>query len=166
MTYGARLSDDRVYRYELTREWNRSGETCVFIGLNPSTADEQKDDPTIRKCIGFARRWGCERLVMLNLFAYRATDPRHMRRFDRPIGPDNDAVIDGYALFGSAPRLFIAAWGRHGTFQGRDAAVCERICQYRTIMCLGRNNDGTPEHPLYVPYDRPMSIYRGKGRKP
>jgi len=86
---GATFSTDRVYRYALWRVWDAALPSFVVIGLNPSTADETENDPTIRRCIGFAKREGCGGLVMLNLFAVRATDPRVMMAHPEPIGPDN-----------------------------------------------------------------------------
>ena len=97
------------WRYRLTRQWN-SGPQVVFIGLNPSTADAMLDDPTIRRCMDFARRWGFHGLTMINAFAFRSTDPRQLLATPDPIGPQNNRIIRNTCR--NAP-LIIAAWGNH-----------------------------------------------------
>lgn len=139
------LSPCRTYRYSLTREWG-SGLAVLFIGLNPSTADETMDDPTIRRCISFVREWGYARLHMANLFAFRATDPRDMKNASDPIGPENDRHLEALA---NDSILTIAAWGVHGTFCGRADAVL-RMGLPR-LHYLRRTKDGHPGHPLYLP---------------
>lgn len=147
------FSPDRKYRYTLWREWadlfgsKREG-IVMFIGLNPSTADESLDDPTIRKCMGFARQWGYQGMCMTNLFAYRATDPREMRRQADPVGAENNQFLIDVA---KEAGVIVAAWGKHGAFMDRAAAV-RTLLAFRKIHCLRRNADGSPEHPLYVPY--------------
>ena len=150
MRRSANFSECRGYRYSLWRDWSGKPEVefepyVAFIGLNPSTADETVDDPTIRRCIGFARSWGFGRLVMLNLFAIRATDPRNMLAAREPIGPRNDEVIRNLT-----PRaaLLIAAWGTKGAHLSRDRDVA-RITM-RALACLGVTKGGHPRHPLYV----------------
>ncbi len=118
-----------------------------MIGLNPSTADETKDDPTIRKCVGFAKRWGYGALCMTNLFAFRATQPKNMRGDGRPIGNDNDRWLAACARDAG---IIVAAWGVNGAFMGRDEEV-KKILD--NLMCLRKTKDGYPEHPLYVPYE-------------
>lgn len=122
----------------------------MVIGLNPSTADETKDDPTIRKCIGFAKIHGFEALCMTNLFAFRATDPRDMRKEPDPIGPENDARLSECAKDAG---MVLAAWGKHGEHMGRAAAV---MSMFPNLVCLGTNLDGSPRHPLYVPYEQKL----------
>ena len=139
------LSPDRVYRYALWRVIDPQNPLyTLFIGLNPSTADETLDDPTIRRCQRFAQEWGSGALCMVNLFAFRATDPETMKRATDPIGPENDAYL--FRLIKGASEV-IAAWGNHGTFKGRDREVNERFGPFR---CLGINGNGTPKHPLYL----------------
>ena len=148
----AYLSDDRVYRYSLTRDIAPlDGEgTVTFIGLNPSTADETADDPTIRRCIGFARRWGFARLKMLNLYAYRATDPRDLYAVDdyppyaTQIGPENDCVI---AKVVGGSDLVVCAWGAGSRSPNREGQVLDLIA---APHCLGLTKEGQPRHPLYV----------------
>jgi hypothetical protein len=152
MDTGAIFSHDRIYRYMLWREWDVKLPTCTFIGLNPSTADETIDDPTIRRCIGFAREWGYGRMQMLNLFAYRATDPLVMRLADDPIGPDNDRwLVEATRVSG----LTVAAWGMHGVYRGRQQQVAELLRANRAgrvgaVQCLGTTKSGCPRHPLYL----------------
>lgn len=145
MSDGAVFSPDRVYRYELHRHWD-SGPLVAFIGLNPSTADETVNDPTIRRCIRFARDWGYGGLVMLNLFAYRATDPRQLRTVADPIGPENDRhLIAATADCG----LIVAAWGAGGGYLNRAAQVTELLPW--ALQALGETASGEPRHPLYMP---------------
>jgi hypothetical protein len=147
------FSSCRLYRYTLWRDWSKDmlfgpvmDGYVMWIGLNPSTADERKDDPTIRKCIGFSKRLGYGRMVMTNLFAFRSTDPRKMKKWPKPIGDDNDRWLSECA--GGAQRI-IAAWGNHGRFLGRDLEVVKLIYGLESLRLTG---DGCPEHPLYVPY--------------
>lgn len=138
------------YRYTLFRNYLVGEGTCLFIMLNPSTADVSHDDPTVRRCQGFARKWGYGRLEVVNLFAARATDPSEMKKMDNPIGIDNDAAIVD-AVQDAA--LVICAWGNHGTHLKRDAYVMDLIRQHCQPKCLGKNSTGTPKHPLYVAGD-------------
>lgn len=137
------LSPCRLYRYELWRRWSDAA-ACVFVGLNPSTADETNDDPTIRKCVGYAKRWGYGSLCMVNLFAFRATLPKDMLAADDPIGPDNDATLKRLAADAG---IVIAAWGNDGGHLGRDKAVMAMLPE---LHCLKQNKDGSPAHPLYL----------------
>lgn len=146
--HGAAFSDCRVYRYALWRLWG-AGPYAAFIGLNPSTADEAKDDPTIRRCIRFARDWGCKGLYMLNIFAFCATDPKAMKAAVDPIGPGNDQALLRYCS-DPATRIIVAAWGEHGKHVQRGAAVQNILRGFR-LKCLGKNQSGAPKHPLYVP---------------
>jgi hypothetical protein len=151
------LSDDRVYRYVLWREWDMTNDNYLMvIGLNPSTADETLDDPTIRKCVGFAKRWGFGALCMTNLFAFRATNPRVMMGNPKPIGEENDRWI---AVCAREAGRIIAAWGVNGEFLSRDEEVLKLI---DGVECLRRTKHGFPEHPLYVPYDTKPQEYSGR----
>jgi len=149
---GALFSQDRVYRYALWRVWNDALPSFVVIGLNPSTADESVDDPTIRRCVGFAKREGCGRLVMLNLFAIRATNPRVMRRHAEPVGPKNDHAIRHFTNRADVLHV-VAAWGAHGSHRGRDAEVRALVSDMRSF---GITKSGQPKHPLYLPADAPL----------
>lgn len=153
------FSPCRSYRYVLTREWDAALPSMIVIGLNPSTADETQDDPTIRRCIGFARREGCGTLVMLNLFAFRATNPKHLSAHLAPqgniVGPLNDQTFDEYAK-DPKTKLVIAAWGNHRLAVMRAQAAVRR---FPNLRCLGRTQSAAPRHPLYVKADRPLEAY-------
>lgn len=139
----------RTYRYQLWRHIGQSHRRVCWIMLNPSTADEAQDDPTIRRCIGFGRAWGFGSLVVVNLFALRSTDPRALRGHADPVGPDNDRAIVASARDAS---LVVAAWGVHGALGGRDAHVAELLASVRVdVHCLAMTKSGAPVHPLYQP---------------
>ena len=142
----ANFSPCRTYRYALWRRWGR-GDYAMFIGLNPSTADEKSDDPTIRRCVGFAKSWGYGALCMANLFAYRATDPTEMKRAIDPIGVENDFRLIELAK-GAA--VVVAAWGTHGEHKRRDQSVRLLV---PNLQYLRLTKDGHPSHPLYLPAD-------------
>lgn len=146
------FSDCRAYRYTLWREWDLFiSDYALFIGLNPSTADEIKDDPTIRRCIGFCKSWGLGALCMANLFAYRATLPADMMAAEEPVGADNDSRLVEIAR---GAKIVIAAWGADGGHLGRDAAVSRLLDDAGiAIHCLGTTKQGQPRHPLYVKGD-------------
>ena len=143
----ATLSPCGHYRYWLERRWDERLDYVNFVMLNPSTADAEIDDPTIRKCIGFAKRWGYGGLHVVNLFALRSTDPDALYSHADPIGPDNEAFIDAGRL--SAPKT-IVAWGKHGKIHGRAEKLLPKL---GPVFALMLNADGSPRHPLYVPYD-------------
>ena len=142
------LSECRAYRYALWRKLREGGNYVNFIGLNPSTADEFRDDHTIRRCVGFARRWGFDAICMTNLFAFRATDPMVMKTVIEPVGIDNDKWLLEIAESAS---LVVAAWGTHGRYLDRDARVKE-LLRHR-LFCLGKTNNGFPLHPARLPND-------------
>ena len=144
----AAFSPCRRYRYALWRSWDDGLPRVMFVGLNPSTADESTDDPTLRRCMRFARDWGYGGVCTANLFALRATDPKLMLSVDEPIGPDNDTWLQRLA---SEAALVIAAWGNHGAHLGRSRAV--RVLLPR-LHCLAVNRSGEPAHPLYQPASR------------
>lgn len=145
MKTDAKLSDCRTYRYALWRTWDESKPYAMFIGLNPSTADETEDDPTIRRCIAFAKDWGYGGLCMGNLFAFRATKPGDMMLVQDPVGPDNDRWLQNLA--GNAG-VIVAAWGNGGSYRGRSKEI---LSMFQNLMCLKQNQSGEPVHPLYQP---------------
>lgn len=162
------FSPCRRYRYTLWREWSMSyglplsGSNPIplrgssgfvqFIGLNPSTADEVQDDPTIRRCVGFAKEWGFSAMCMTNAFAFRATDPKAMLSDPHPndvagrttLYSPNDHWITTIAREAG---LIVAAWGKYGNHLGRGDEIRHLISN---LHCLGVNSDGTPKHPLYL----------------
>ena len=153
MNTGANFSPDGIYRYSLWRIWGEDNDPhLIVIGLNPSTADATEDDPTIRRCIGFAKREQLAGLVMLNLFALRATDPKIMLAHADPIGPQTDSVIRINCRTDSRD-IIIAAWGTHGSHRGRGKQVADLIPNLR---CFGKTKDGHPKHPLYLRADTPI----------
>lgn len=144
------ISDDGLYRYELRRGWLEGDKGIVaFCMLNPSTADERRDDPTIRRCIGFAKRWGFRGIIAVNLFAFRASEPNLLRKAADPIGPENDRYITRAAR---ESNLFICAWGLHGALRERDREVLSRLLNTTKLCCLGTTAGGYPRHPLLLRY--------------
>ena len=146
-TSDAVLSGCGRYRYRLTRTWDPCRPRATFIMLNPSTADAADDDPTIRRCTSYARSWGLGGLTVVNLYAYRATDPADLWKVEDPVGPDNDdhlrAVLTTATAVG-AP--VVAAWGAN--------ARCDRVAAVMgfagAVTALGLTKSGQPRHPLYL----------------
>jgi hypothetical protein len=143
---GASFSVDRVYRYSLWRYWDDSLLVAAFVMLNPSTADEVDLDPTVRRCVGYARSWKCGGLIVGNIFALRSTDPKQLYRVEDPVGPSNDLFLRGLQEFVD---ITIFGWGTRGRLNGRGRAV-DRLFGYREgVFCLGTTRWGEPIHPLY-----------------
>lgn len=148
MRMGATIDPSNRYRYALQREWDPDAPRVAFVMLNPSTADATQDDPTIRRCIGFARSWGYGALEVVNLFAYRTTDPEALRRVPDPVGPENDRYI---LRARHRARETLVAWGNRGVLLGRDRAVLRLLLRGKgAVRCLGLTQAGHPRHPLYV----------------
>jgi hypothetical protein len=146
----AELSACRKYRYALTRRWG-DGPQVLFVMLNPSTADEVDDDPTIGRCIGFAKSWGFGSLAVGNLFAFRTPSPSLLLQTTDPVGVDNDHWL---GKLQASAELTVAAWGNHGSFHGRGKAVARTLASPHVLRL---NGTGEPAHPLYIPADtRPM----------
>jgi len=145
---GAEISDCGLYRYRLWREWG-PGPSVLWIMLNPSTADAEQDDPTIRRCRAFSKNWGCGRMEIVNLFALRAACPRDLLKSPDPVGPRNDEVLIRAALHDHAERLTVAAWGVFGNIHDRAQEVLD-LLSVAPMYCLGHTRDGYPKHPLYV----------------
>jgi len=155
MTKQTIFSPCRTYRYALWREWIGGEGYAMFVGLNPSTADETQDDPTIRRCIAFAKDWGYAALCMTNLFAFRATEPAKMKAAADPIGPENDFHLMRLAKDAG---VIVAAWGAHGTYRGRATEMMAMLrslqapgTEGKRLHCLRLTKDGHPGHPLYLP---------------
>lgn len=168
---GATISPCGKYRYLLWREWRGTHarenwdwlgavdgagqelgapKACVFIMLNPSTADGTLDDPTIRRCVRFAAALKYEKLVVVNLFAYRTSSPKELLALshsDDPVGVGNqDAIYWATARAG----LVVCAWGAHGGYLGQNETVLGWVSSNPTLRCLGKTKDGHPKHPLYL----------------
>lgn len=150
-TRGATFSPCRAYRYQLWRTWSRR-RPVVFLMLNPSTADAQKNDPTVERCERRARAMGAGGVIVVNIFALRSTDPAALYRVADPVGPDNDeSIVHGCTAW--RPRAVICAWGKHGNLHRRGASVLAMLRAHGVRpLCLALNGDGTPKHPLYVAY--------------
>jgi hypothetical protein len=158
------ISESGEYRYRLTRPSEvlspeRGG--ALFVMLNPSTADAELDDPTIRRCRGFARTWGCAGLAVANLYALRSTDPAALWWHLDPVGPENDQHLAALAReFGDV----VCAWGAN--------AKPERVSAFLALVreagartwCLGVTKSGAPRHPLYVRGDQPLVEFKPEGR--
>jgi len=155
-TRTAKLSENGVYRHLLVWEWDvENRKSACFIMLNPSTADATKDDPTIRKCIKFARAWGCGRLLVVNLFDVRATKPWFMKKHPEPVSDVNDSyvLLMAQKAFHNGG-LVVCAWGMHGTHQDRNKTVLDMLTGAGiTLHALRLSNSGQPYHPLYQPDD-------------
>lgn len=151
---GVWFSPCETYRYMLWRKWGE-GPRCLFVMLNPSTADGTKDDPTIRRCVGFARAWGFDGIEVANIFALRSPNPEDLYGgFVDPIGPENDSHIMSAAA--GAGRV-VCAWGNHGRLAGRGATVLAMMLAAGVepwcfkLTKSTRTKPGQPEHPLYQP---------------
>jgi len=143
--FGADFSSDRLYRYGLYRVWDKTRKPAMVIGLNPSTADERLNDPTVRRCLRFARDLGSGGLIMTNAFAFRATSPRVLKSINDPVGPDNDAWL---LKLSQRAGLAIAAWGNHGAINGRGKQIRLLL---PSLHHFGLTSSGEPKHPLYLP---------------
>ncbi|MDO6730325.1 DUF1643 domain-containing protein [Marinovum sp. 2_MG-2023] len=143
-------SDCGLYRYRLRRSWDVTAGQVAFVMLNPSTANEKVNDPTIARCERRARLLGYGGLDVVNLFAFRATDPKDLRAAPEPIGPENDQFLaDAFA----AADIVLAAWGVHGRLHDRDSAVLPLLnVASGKLFTLGLTRHGLPRHPLYVSY--------------
>lgn len=157
---GAIISACGAYRYHLWRRWDDSLPTMVWIMLNPSTADAIKDDPTIRKCIGFAKREGCGGISVRNVFALRATDPAELLKHPDPFGPENEQHLLA-ARSVSTMTILVLGWGAkvakrlHHYYQ--RAAACLTL---QSPNCFGTTKDGDPRHPLYLKGDAPLTPWK------
>lgn len=158
MKTGAIFSKDRKYRYVLTRIWSNKSEEdakmVTFIGFNPSTADENENDPTITRCINFAKSWGYDGLYMINLFAYVSTSPDELNNDNiDPIGNENDKFIAKYT---KKAYKVVCVWGNNGSFKNRSKEVLSKLNEK---YCLVLNKTGEPRHPLYVAADTKLTAF-------
>ncbi|WP_395623384.1 DUF1643 domain-containing protein [Sphingomonas daechungensis] len=158
---GAKISPCCRYRYTLTRRWGE-GFTQVFCMLNPSTADAELDDPTIRRCIGFAKREGAGGLHVVNLFAFRATDPTDIPDHITAFGPENyEALAEAGAISAMTGKPIILGWGNHGGRYGADKTAIEIFRSAGAPMAFFTwTKEGQPKHPLYVKGDTVLEMLR------
>ena len=150
-TSGATFSDDRRYRYLLWRTWDNKRPKVAFCMLNPSTADALHNDPTVERCERRAHDWKYGGLIVVNLFALRSTDPNALYAANDPAGPEN---FDAIVLALKASTMFVCGWGNHGKHLNMGETVLRRIHEFYPgrAHALRLNSDGSPAHPLYLPY--------------
>ena len=150
-------SDCELYRYSLTRVWDPAGTKVAFVMLNPSTATEVQNDPSVERCECRARTLGFGGFRVTNIFAWRDTDPRNMRAAKSPIGPKNDVIIQESCTWADQ---VIAAWGNHGAYLNRGAQVTELLrSSSKPLLHLGLSKQGHPKHPLYISYTQNPKIW-------
>ena len=145
------ISPCGLYRYDLVRDLGGVADPrrVLFVMLNPSTADAAAADPTMTRCRNYARYWDYDGMAIVNLFAFRATEPRLLKSAADPVGPDNDAAIRAWL---ARPVDVVCAWGTGGDFRGRDRAVLDLIAAAgRPALVLRLSKQGRPCHPLYLP---------------
>ena len=143
------FSPCRTWRYTLERYWDEELPRFLFVLLNPSTADEKRDDPTNRRAINFVKRWGGGSCIFVNLFAFRTPLPAEMKKAADPIGPENDSYILAQAQMASK---IICGWGTHGEWKNRGRDVM-RLLEGFDRYTLGLTKRGHPKHPLYLRAD-------------
>jgi hypothetical protein len=160
------ISEDGLYRYRLSRSWLGVGGAVLFVCLNPSTADAATDDATVRRMMGFARAWGHRELLVGNLFAYRATDPRELRKLKDPIGPENAERI--VAAWGAdwMIRQGSSMYARSRELRSWPRRVWELLSEHGTVECLGETRHGHPRHPLRLAGDTPLEPLANGHYKP
>lgn len=151
----AGFSRCKSYRYWLSREFIQGSGHCVFIGLNPSTGDADSDDPTIRRCMGFAADWGYRHLSVVNLFAYRTPSPAVLKSSENPEGAGNRAALRKSLRNADC---IIAAWGSHGTYQNQATKLAQIWAEY-PLQCFGQTKNSQPVHPLYQRADAVIGPY-------
>lgn len=153
----AHISDCGLYRYQLIRQWGPPP-LLPFVMLNPSTADAMVDDPTIRRCIGFAKREGAGGIIVVNLYGLRATDPAELKKTKDPFGPDNRPNIQTVGLMAVATNMpVICAWGTNGWLKSANRDTIHLLQNTGArLTCLGKTKAGDPKHPLYIRSDQPL----------
>lgn len=150
-------SDCEQYRYALTRIWDETGSRVHFVMLNPSTATEVQNDPTVERCERRARALGHGAFRVTNIFAWRDTDPSKMRQALDPVGPDNDAAILAGVEWAD---VTLCAWGTHGAHLNRGTMVADMLrAQGKPLLHLGLTKDGHPKHPLYISYKQQPQLW-------
>jgi len=153
----AHISPCGVYRYSLERIWSGAMPQMVFVMLNPSTADADLDDPTIRRCMGLARREAFGGIFVVNLYAFRATNPKELQRVSFPHGGDNADWLD--RALARRDRPVVCAWGANADHDtARNFVIAAKGFGTR-LTCLGKTKGGAPRHPLYVRADQPLEAF-------
>ena len=155
----AEISPCGQYRYRLGRQWDKRLPVCLWVMLNPSTADASIDDRTIKRCVDYSVRWGHGGILVGNLFGWRATNRHELRQVEDPVGPENDRHLR--AMLAEAG-LVVCAWGTDGSYRGRDTEVMEMLNGRGHALVVLRG--GNPGHPLYLPPTaRPIPYPGGNG---
>lgn len=153
----ARISDCGKYRYLLRRTWDHSKPRPLIVMLNPSTADAETDDATIRSCVRLSKGLGYGSFEVVNLFAFRATDPAELQRTTDPVGPRNDDIIEAAIL---RCDIALCAWGAHPMAGNRANSVRALLRNHRpAVFCLGKTKSGAPKHPLYIKSGTPVETF-------
>ncbi len=153
MTKGAIIEGN--YRYRLWRIWDKTKQVMVWIMLNPSTADAEEDDPTIRRCMGFARSNGCGSINVVNLYAYRTTDPKELLKVQDPIGPENDHWLS--VTCAQYNIKVVCGWGNFEVDNKRANVVMQERKKFDSLYRFGpTTKSGQPRHPLYLKRDLPL----------
>lgn len=148
------LSDCQQHRYLLSRRW-AYGKALYFVMLNPSTADASQDDPTIRRCVGFARTLGFGAIMVSNLYSFRATDPKDLKRHGYPTGGDeNDSFLKAAGILATHGETVVAAWGAHA--RADRVEECMQWEGWDRFQCLGLTSKGQPRHPLMLAGSTPL----------
>lgn len=155
----AYFSPCRTWRYFLHRIWDPEKQLLLVIGLNPSTADETKNDPTVTRCVNHARTWGYGGLIMMNAFAIRGTDPAVLKKVGDPVGPENDYWLRVMSQDINVGRILVC-WGNHGLKFDRQKKVLSVLDYAREeLKCFGYTKEGAPKHPLYLKQDTPLRAW-------
>lgn len=159
MRKDALISPCGLYRYWLKRHWEDDLVGLPVIMLNPSTADAEIDDPTIKRCMEFARREGYGGITVLNVFALRATNPEELKKVNDPNGPDNNDWLKrmmGFHELGGS-KIILVAWGANKFAEPRAAQIIDMAKREGAqLVCLGTSKNGAPKHPLYIKGDQPF----------
>lgn len=158
----ALFDEDRVHRFLLWRNWEPLLPQMMVIGLNPSTADEELDDPTIRRCIGFARDLGYGGLIMANVFPYRSTDPKKLPpAVEQPMKANQNYILEAAAGLSTHGGIIVAAWGTGPVWRRWHGRQLAKLIRFRGILlhCFRRTKAGDPAHPLYLPKSLRPELY-------
>ncbi|MBU0467052.1 MAG: DUF1643 domain-containing protein [Nanoarchaeota archaeon] len=151
----ALFSECEKYRYKLKRKWDNNLPQIMFIGLNPSTADEIKNDPTVSRMINYAKQWGYGSVSVCNVFAFRATFPKDLKNTKELVGRENDKSITEEA---QSSEKIVIAWGNHALFMNRNIEMMSLLHKHE-LFCIGVNKNGEPKHVLYLKKDLSPELF-------
>jgi hypothetical protein len=148
------ISNCEKYRYLLSR--GDCSNPLVFIMLNPSTADAYLDDPTIRRCLGFANTGGYDGIIVINLYAFRSSNPKDLLQTQDPVGSENDKYISNTLM---QYKNIVCAWGSNALLERVSNVMCILKQYNANVLCLGLNKNGSPKHPLYIKANQELLEY-------